>query len=167
MKSAKVCMVGAFGVGKTSLVRRFVHQQFDERYKTTLGVKIDTRVVETREEPIKLVLWDMEGADPYELDKRPLSRIESYMKGAHGLFLVADGTRPSTTKTALGLYHDFCRKYQYVPTILLANKSDLKEEWRFDDSALPDRLGVYQTSALNGQNIEDAFTALGAALSKL
>ncbi|MGB5487085.1 MAG: Rab family GTPase [Lysobacterales bacterium] len=167
MKSAKVCMVGAFGVGKTSLVRRFVHQQFDERYHTTLGVKIDTRVVETREEPIKLVLWDMEGADPFELDKRPLSRIRSYIKGAHGLVLVADGTRPATIKTALGIYHDFCRENQHVPAILLANKADLKADWRFDDSALPDSLDVYHTSALNGKNIEDAFTALGAALAEL
>jgi len=167
MRSAKVCMVGAFGVGKTSLVRRFVHQQFDERYHTTLGVKIDTRVVDTLEEPIKLVLWDMEGADPFETDKRPLARIRSYLKGAHALILVADGTRPATVKTALGLYHDFCREHRFVPAIILANKADLTAEWRFDDSALPERLDVYHTSALNGQNIEAAFTALGATLSAL
>ena len=165
MRTAKVCMVGAFGVGKTSLVRRFVHQQFDERYHTTLGVKIDTRIVDTIEEPIKLVLWDMEGADPLETDKRPLARIKSYMKGAHGLILTVDGTRPATVKTALGLYHDFCREFQYVPTVILANKADLTAEWRFDDSVLPDSLSVYHTSALTGQNIETAFTALGASLS--
>jgi small GTP-binding protein len=167
MKSAKVCMVGAFGVGKTSLVRRFVHQQFDERYHTTLGVKIDTRVVETSQEPVKLVLWDMEGADPFETDKRPLSRIQSYMKGAHALILVADGTRPSTVKTALGLYHDFCRSHKFVPAIMLANKADLTAEWRFDDSVLPDTIKLYKTSALNGQNVEEAFIALGTTLSEL
>lgn len=166
MRTAKVCMVGAFGVGKTSLVRRYVHQQFDETYHTTLGVKIDTRVVDTIENPIKLVLWDMEGADPFEMDKRPLARIRSYMKGAHGLILVADGTRPPTVKTALGLYHDFCREYQYVPAIMLANKADLTAEWRFDDSVMPDTLSLYHTSALNGQNIETAFTALGKSLSE-
>jgi len=167
MKSAKVCMVGAFGVGKTSLVRRFVHQQFDERYHTTLGVKIDTRIVDTSKEPVKLVLWDMEGADPFEVDKRPLARIRSYMKGAHGLILVADGTRPATVKTALGLYHDFCREHRVVPAIMLANKADLTAEWRFDDSVMPDALRLYHTSALNGQNIEEAFTALGESLSAL
>lgn len=167
MKSTKVCMVGAFGVGKTSLVRRFVHQQFDESYHTTLGVKIDTRIVDTIEIPIKLVLWDMEGADPFEKDKRPLARIRSYMTGAHGLILAVDGTRPSTVKTALGLYHDFCREYQNVPAIMLANKADLTAEWRFDDSVLPDQLEVYHTSALNGQNIETAFTKLGEALVAL
>lgn len=166
MKSAKVCMVGAFGVGKTSLVRRYVHQQFDERYHTTLGVKIDTKLIDSIEQPIKLVLWDMEGADPFEVDKRPLARIRSYMKGAHGLILVVDGTRPATVKTALGLYHDFCREFQVVPAIMLANKADLTAEWRFDDSELPDRLDIYHTSALNGQNIEEAFTALGKTLSK-
>jgi small GTP-binding protein len=167
MKSAKVCMVGAFGVGKTSLVRRFVHQQFDERYHTTLGVKIDTRIVDSIKGPIKLVLWDMEGADPFEADKRPLARIRSYMKGAHALILVADGTRPATVKTALGLYHDFCREFQFVPAIILANKADLTAEWRFDDSVLPDAISLFQTSALNGQNVEEAFIALGETLSAL
>jgi hypothetical protein len=158
-------MVGAFGVGKTSLVRRFVHQQFDERYHTTLGVKIDTRIVETTKEPVKLVLWDMEGADPFETDKRPMTRIRSYMKGAHALILVADGTRPATVKTALGLYHDFCREFRFIPAIMLANKADLTAEWRFDDSVLPDAIDHYHTSALNGQNIDEAFTALGETLS--
>ena len=167
MKSAKVCMVGAFGVGKTSLVRRYVHQQFDERYHTTLGVKIDTRIVDTINEPIKLVLWDMEGADPFETDKRPLARIKSYLKGAHGLILVVDGTRPATVKTALGLYHDFCREFDYIPAILLANKADLTSEWRLDDSHFPDSINVYHTSAMNGQNIEAAFTTIGEMLSTI
>ena len=167
MKSAKVCMVGAFGVGKTSLVRRFVHQQFDERYHTTLGVKIYTRIVDSIKEPIKLVLWDMEGADPFEADKRPLARIRSYMKGAHALILVADGTRPATVKAALGLYHDFCREFQFIPAIILANKADLTAEWRFDESVLPDAISLFHTSALNGQNVEEAFTALGETLSAL
>lgn len=167
MKSAKVCMVGAFGVGKTSLVRRFVHQQFDERYHTTLGVKIDTRIVETSNEPVKLVLWDMEGADPFETDKRPLTRIQSYLKGAHAFILVTDGTRPATVKTALGLYHDFCRNHQYIPAVMLANKADLTAEWRFDDSVLPDTINLYQTSALDGQNVEEAFMALGEILAAL
>ena len=167
MRTAKVGMVGAFGVGKTSLVRRFVHQQFDEAYHTTLGVKIDTRIVDTIEEPIKLVLWDMEGADPSNKDKSQLARIRSYMKGAHGLILVADGTRPPTVKTALRLYHDFCRENQFVPAIMLANKADLEVEWRFDDSVVPDTITLFHTSALNGQNIDTAFTAIGKSLSEL
>ena len=167
MRTAKVCMVGAFGAGKTSLVRQYVHQQFDESYHTTLGVKIDTRVVDNIEKPIKLVLWDMEGADPFERDKRPLARIRSYMKGAHGLILVADGTRPQTVKTALGLYHDFCREYKIVPAIMLANKADLEVEWRFDDSLIPDTITLFHTSALNGQNIDTAFTTIGKSLSEL
>lgn len=159
-------MVGAFGVGKTSMVRRYIHQQFDERYHTTLGVKIDTRIVDTTDEPIKLVLWDMEGADPSGTDKRPLARIESYMKGSHGLILAADGTRPATFETALGLYHDFCRKFDDVPAVFVANKADLTDEWAFDESILPSYLTGYRTSALDGQNIEVAFSAIGEALSR-
>lgn len=167
MRSAKVCMVGAFGVGKTSLVRRFVHQQFDERYHTTLGVKIDTKIIDSIEKPVKLVLWDMEGADPFETDKRSLSRIQSYLKGAQGLILVADGTRPATVETALGLYHDFCRHSRDVPAVLMANKSDLRNEWRFDESILPDALVRFKTSALNDKNVEAAFSAIGEMLSSL
>ena len=166
MRSAKVCMVGAFAVGKTSLVRRFVHQQFDERYQSTLGVKIDTRIVDTTKDSIKLVLWDMEGADPLATDGHPLRRIRSYMKGAHGLILVTDGTRPATVETALGLYYDFCRNYGEVPAIMLANKADLTGQWRLDESVLPDNLSAYRTSALTGQNIETAFLALSEALSE-
>jgi small GTP-binding protein len=158
-------MVGAFGVGKTSLVRRFVHQVFDERYQTTLGVKIDTRIVETANQPVKFVLWDMEGADPMATDERPLARIRSYMKGAHGLILVADGTRPVTVETALGLYHGFCQEFGTVPAILLANKADLTAEWKLDESSLPDMINSFQTSALNGQNIENAFLALAEEFS--
>ena len=89
------------------------------------------------------------------------------MKGAHALILVADGTRPATVKTALSLYHDFCRSHRVVPAIMLANKADLEAEWRFDDSVLPDTINLYLTSALNGQNVEEAFTALGETLSAL
>ena len=167
MKIVKVCMVGAFGVGKTSLVRRFIHQQFDERYHTTLGVKIDTRIVDTTDEPIKLVLWDMEGTDPSGTDKRPLAHIQSYMKGAHGLILVADGTRPATVDAALGIYFDFCRNSKNVPAVFLANKADLTTEWVLDESILPDYLSSFRTSALDGQNIEVAFSAIGEALSRI
>ena len=167
MRSVKVCMVGAFGVGKTSLVRRFVHQQFDERYHTTLGVKIDTRIVDNITNPIKLVLWDMEGVNPDGAEKRSLSRIRSYMKGAQGMILVADGTRPATVEAALSIYHDFCRTFNDVPAVFLANKADLSSEWKFDESILPNSLNRYHTSALNGQNIETAFSALGEALSRL
>ena len=158
-------MVGAFAVGKTSLVRQFVHQQFDERYQSTLGVKIDTRVVDTSHGPIKFVLWDMEGADPRETDERPLARIKSYLRGAHGLILVVDGTRPATIASALDLYDGFCTEYKPVPAILLANKVDLTQEWRLDETALPESLDTFLTSALNGQNIETAFSTLGEALT--
>ena len=158
-------MVGAFGVGKTSLVRRYVHQQFDERYQTTLGVKIDTSMVETDNGPIKFVLWDTEGADPVGGDDRSMARIKSYLRGAHGIILVADGTRPETLETALDIYQTFCREHSYVPAVVMANKADLTDEWRFDLAQVPESLVEFQCSALDGRNVEAAFSSLGDALS--
>ena len=139
----------------------------DKRIKRLSRLVPDTKVIDSIENPIKLVLWDMEGADPFETDKRSISRIQSYIKGAHGLIRGADGTRPATVETALGLYHDFCRNFNDVPAVMLANKADLKTEWRFDESILPDSLSRYETSALKDKNVEAAFSALGHMLSRL
>jgi len=86
MIKKKICMVGDFSVGKTSLTQKFVNNVFSEKYLTTIGVKIDT--VEVNE--TKLIVWDVAGRDS-------LSPINaSYLVGAAGVVLVADGTRPST-----------------------------------------------------------------------
>ena len=74
----KICMIGAFAVGKTSLVRRFVQSIFDEKYLTTVGVKIDKKVVEVDGRQIMLMLWDLEGQDVYH------SVRTSYLRGAAG-----------------------------------------------------------------------------------
>jgi small GTP-binding protein len=157
-------MLGAFGVGKTSLVRRFVHQQFDERYQSTLGVKIDTKIVNVDENTVKLVLWDIEGADPDDTGDSLARRRGNYVKGAHGLLIVADGTRPATVDTALGLYDEFCESSAAIPALLLLNKADLKDEWKMDSGATPGPVESFDTSALDGQNVEHAFNVLAAQL---
>ena len=63
MLKKKICMVGQFAVGKTSLVRRFVDSIFDERYLTTIGVKIDRKDVTIDGKSITLMLWDLAGED--------------------------------------------------------------------------------------------------------
>jgi small GTP-binding protein len=157
-------MLGAFGVGKTSLVRRFVHQQFDERYQSTLGVKIDTKIVDVDENTVKLVLWDIEGTDPDDTGDSLARRRGNYVKGAHGLLFVADGTRPATVETAMSLYDEFCQSSAAVPALLLLNKADLKDEWKMESVAPPGSVESFDTSALDGQNVEQAFHALAAQL---
>ena len=105
MIQRKVCMIGAFAVGKTSLVRRYVHSLFSEQYMTTVGVKIDRKLVDQAGQPCALLLWDLYGEDEFQ-------RVQlSYLRGSSGLLIVADGTRQRTLDKALELRdkaHLFC-----------------------------------------------------------
>ena len=97
MIQKKVCMLGTFAVGKTSLVRRFIESIYSDKYHTTVGVKVDKKVMKAGETELTLVLWDIEGSES-EHDLR-----KSYLRGAGGYILVADGTRNDTLYKALAL----------------------------------------------------------------
>ena len=97
MIQKKVCMLGTFAVGKTSLVSRFVHSMFSERYQTSIGVKIDKKALQLGEEQVELILWDIHGDDEFQRIRQP------YVKGASGCLFVVDGTRRSTWDEALNL----------------------------------------------------------------
>ncbi|NNK50472.1 MAG: GTP-binding protein [Xanthomonadales bacterium] len=170
MMTRKVCLLGAFAVGKTSLVRRFVHGVFDERYLTTLGVKIDTKTVQLKGDTVKLVVWDIEGADPDDDGSSPVrSRMQTYLQGADGVLLVVDGTRAATVETARIIVGDFSKQHPGVPLILMLNKSDRADEWQVDPQQLEGFPGLsrsFSTSALSGQNVEAAFTFLAELLAE-
>ena len=87
MLQKKICMLGSFAVGKTSLVRRFVESIYSDVYQTTVGVKIDKKNVKVSEKEVSLVLWDIYGEDDYQ------KMHWTYLRGASGYLLVADGTR--------------------------------------------------------------------------
>ena len=97
MIQKKICMLGGFAVGKTSLVSRFVSSIFSDKYLTTIGVKIDRKSVVIDETTINLVIWDVAGEDEFQTVQR------SYLRGSSGYLLVADGTRASTFETACSL----------------------------------------------------------------
>jgi small GTP-binding protein len=166
----KVCLLGAFAVGKTSLVRRFVHGVFDERYLTTLGVKIDTKTVELEGETVKLVVWDVEGTDPADGgESAARSRMQAYLQGADGVLLVADGTRSSTIDAAQNILGDFANKHPGIPVILMVNKSDLADQWQIEPQQLEEFPGLSQsftTSALSGEHVEDTFIFLAELLTR-
>ncbi len=154
----KICMLGAFAVGKTSLVSRYVQGIFSERYLTTVGVKIDKKEVVVDGTPVGLVLWDLHGEDEFQKVRA------SYLRGSAGVFLVADGTRRGTLDKAFAL-HDVARDVAGdVPTLLLLNKADLEDEWELEDEQLhahADRgLTVLRTSAKSGAGVEEAFAEL-------
>jgi len=154
----KVCMLGATGVGKTSLVSRFVTSLFSDSYITTIGVKVDKKVMAVDGQDVTLVLWDIYGEDEFQT-VRP-----SYLRGASGYLLVADGTRQLTLDTARQLQQTAEGVVGTVPFILVLNKADLAEEWRVDDRALwklaESGWSIIKTSAKTGDSVEDAFMKL-------
>lgn len=157
----KICMLGDFGVGKTSLVARFINNVFSEKYVTTIGVKIDTKQLEVGAQPVKLVLWDIAG-------KNALDGVKlSYLQGAAGIVLVADGTREPTLRSALYLLMQAKQERPDLQAVLLVNKFDLFERWEVSPTALADvrrTLPVFESSAQSGEGVEEAFLTLAKAV---
>jgi small GTP-binding protein len=161
MLQKKICMLGSFSVGKTSLVRRFVESIFSEVYLTSIGVKVDKKVVHVNNQDVTLVLWDIHGEDVYQ-------KIHmSYLRGMSGYLLVIDGTRRQTLEDALALNQRVTEEVGKVPAILVLNKSDLVEKWEID-SARESELAaagwiILRTSAKTGASVEQPFSQLAAA----
>ena len=158
MIQKKICMVGSFAVGKTSLVNRFVKSIFSEKYLTTVGVKIDKKTVDVDGRTVNLMLWDLYGED--EFQKLQMS----YLRGSSGYFLVVDGTRKETLDKAMALRKRVAAAVGPVPHLMLFNKADLSEQWEIDLPALKKHLKgaipVGVTSAKTGQGVEAAFLDL-------
>ncbi len=158
----KICMLGSFAVGKTSMVRRFVSGIFSEKYLTTVGVKIDKKILDVSGRPVTLMLWDLAGEDQFH-------EVESsYLRGASGYILVADGTRRNTLESAYEIQQRVQRELGPVPFVLALNKADLEidREVGADDLLKVDDLGwpVVETSARTGQGVEDIFLKLTEAM---
>src|SRR5215471_13601341 len=126
----KICMLGGFSVGKTSLVKRFVESVFSEAYLTTVGVKIDKKTVDLGERAVNLILWDVAGEDDISTVRM------SYLRGCAGYVLVADGTRRSTLDVALSLRERVEADHGQLPFVLLLNKNDLQDQWAIGNADL-------------------------------
>ena len=158
----KICMLGTFAVGKTSLVARFAHGIFSEKYLTTIGVKIDKKSLEHDGQPIELLLWDLNVEDRFQ------KFSESYLRGSDAYLLVADGTRKTTLDAALNLHKRAQATLGEVPFVLLLNKADLVDEWELEDEDWThlQALGwtILRTSAKTGTRVEEAFQILAHRL---
>ena len=158
MIQKKVCLIGAFAVGKTSLVARYVESVFSERYHTTVGVKVDKKVVSIDGREIALLLWDLYGEDEFQ----PLA--PTYFRGMSGYLLVADGTRRATLDKALELRSRVVETVGEIPFVLVLNKSDLAAEWESDEREVlrgaAREWNVIRTSANTGAGVDDAFARL-------
>jgi small GTP-binding protein len=164
MIQKKICMVGTFGVGKTSLVERYVHSKFEDKYLTTMGVKITKKLVSVNDREVNLVLWDLAGEDKLTIVK-PMN-----LMGAFGYFLVADGTRASTFEALFDLQERVQAVVGDVPFTCVVNKLDLRDQWQVTDGSLArlDQLGwpYMLTSAKSGEAVEELFLSLAQRMLK-
>lgn len=162
MIQKKICMLGYFAVGKTSLVRRYVDSIFSEEYTTTIGVKIDKKNLSIAGNDMSLIVWDVYGEDSHQ------SVMPSYLRGMAGYLLVVDPTRPSTVESAVTLNSRVQDVIGNVPFVLVKNKSDLKESWRTDGVELRSlevhASSVIETSAKTDSNVNEMFEALAIAI---
>ena len=150
-------MLGDFAVGKTSLVRRFVEGKFDDRYLSTIGVKISRRLVELPERmPVNLLVWDLAGSEEFT------GVQSSYLQGASGALLVCDLTRLGT----FDVLDTYARRMREInPRAVLAiagNKVDLEGQREITSkklAELADAIGAiwFVTSAKTGDGVEKAF----------
>jgi len=158
MLQKKICMLGSFAVGKTSLVRRYVESIFSDVYHTTVGVKIDKKNVQVGGTEVSLVLWDIYGEDDYQKMRW------TYLRGASGYLLVADGMRKATVEKAFELEQRAREEAGALPFVFVINKSDLLQDWEVD-AALESQIAgknwsVLHSSAKTGEGVEEAFSLL-------
>jgi small GTP-binding protein len=158
MIQKKICLLGAFAVGKTSLVRRFLTSAFSEDYQTTIGVTIEKKALTGEGQPVTLLIWDLYGEDEFQRIR------ESYLRGSSGYILVCDGTRGFTWDSAMKLQQLAESVLGPVPFVLVVNKSDLADQWEISDSALDAQRKagwhVVTSSARTGEGVEAFFSFL-------
>ena len=162
MIQKKVCMLGGYAVGKTSLVARFVSSIFSEKYLSTVGVKIDKKVVSVDGRDTMLMLWDIYGQDDFQTVQ------PAQLRGMAGYLLVVDGTRRATLDTAQLLHEKAKSVAGDVPFVVVLNKSDLASSWEIDDVAffklVEQGWRAVKTSAKTGDGVEHAFESLTRAM---
>lgn len=157
MLQKKICVLGATGVGKTSLIKQYVEGKFSDKYLTTIGVKIDKKVIQTSTSDVQLMIWDLEGIDRY------CGFNPRYLRGASAFFIVMDHTRSQSLVEGVEIY-EMAREHTDIPAIMVVNKCDIDSSWHWDTDAVNERVSLFAdcfyTSAKTGENVEAMFNAI-------
>ncbi len=168
----KVCLVGEAAVGKTSLIRRFVHDDFDDKYIQTLGTKVSKKEIfmEARggkgKLKVDMTVWDIMGQKGF----RELLK-EAYFYGAKGIIAVCDVTRRNTLDDLDDWIEGVYSVTGRIPIEIFANKMDLKEKMEMGRDEVEQFSKAYDspwhfTSAKTGENVEEAFRGLATRIVK-
>ena len=161
MLQKKICMVGAFATGKTSLVARFVKGIYSDKYQTTIGVKIDKKQIAVGDDFLTLMLWDIHGEDEFQNVRM------SYLRGAAAYLLVVDGTRRNSLEVALKLRDKVSQEIGDIPFVMAINKSDLQAQWEISDSDISklkqQHIEIVKTSAKEDEGVAACFSKIAIA----
>jgi len=167
---AKVCLVGDVAVGKTSLIKRFVQDHFDDRYIATVGTKVTKKSVDVmwKSAPatLDMMVWDIMGEKGF----RALLR-DAYFEGSHGVIAVCDLTRKDTFYDLNNWVQMIRKQVGNVPIVFLGNKVDLRERLVVSEDQLT-RMGAihnaphFLASAKSGQGVNEAFQALASSIGQ-
>ena len=166
MIKKKICLIGSFAVGKTSLVKRFVHNRFDDKYLTTIGVKISQKTLPPVQHPTSsrvvqytFLIWDIAGMEKFD------TIVMNYYRGASGALAVADLTRQET----IPQLQNICDKFRLVSPdariLILGNKQDIFQQNHETITLLKKIVSNFSaeyllTSAKTGEGVEEAFLEL-------
>ena len=115
----KICLLGDFAVGKTSLIRRYIEGSFDDKYLSTIGVKISRKLLERDDYHLNLIIWDLAGGENF------VDHESNYLRGAAGALLVCDLTRPETVMVLNKYARQMSDVNPKASIVVAANKCDL------------------------------------------
>ncbi|HEX7391517.1 MAG TPA: Rab family GTPase [Thermoplasmata archaeon] len=157
----KLCLLGDGAVGKTSLVRRYVYDVFDDKYLISFGTKVSKKSIKVGDAEIDLMIWDILGQKSHE------ALHAAYYRGAAGAFAVCDYTRPETVRNLKSWLGSFRSVVGEMPVMILSNKADLERKISLKEiEEFGKEVGctVLETSAKSGLNVELAFQEMGKKL---
>jgi small GTP-binding protein len=167
---AKVCLVGDVAVGKTSLIKRFVQDQFDDRYIATVGTKVTKKTLDAQWKGVPatldMMVWDIMGEKGF----RALLR-DAYFEGSHGVIAVCDLTRKDTFYDLNNWVQMIRKQVGNVPIVFLGNKADLRERLVVTEEELG-RMGAihgaphFLASAKTGEGVDAAFRSLANSIGQ-
>lgn len=159
-KVIRITMLGDSAVGKTSLISKFLNQNFDENYLTTIGKdKLEKKVVMKDGNEIKLIIWDTAGQERFH------SIATSTIKGSHGIILTFDLTKKSSFNSLESWLNDIKENSNEVPVVIFGNKCDLFENYEVENEeakkfAKEHNLQYFETSAKQNVNVQEGFNSI-------